>query len=572
MKLRVRSLFSSIILLVLGTTFAGSQTNVVTWHNDNLRDGLNSTETILNQTDVNPTQFGKLCSAIVDGQVYGQPLVVSNGGVNTIYVATQNDSVYAINGSNCTPIANVSLLEANEEAVQCTDVGGGKCHTVNPIIGILGTPVIDIPTNTIYLISESESTAGTCGTLKKKAASCFAHRFHALDLTTLAEKFNGPVAIAGTYQGVVFSANTEIQRPGLLELSGVMANGDNGIYVGFSEIDGAGTPGVSVPHGWIFGFDALNLATAPLVWSTTPNGEGGGLWASGAGLAAGLDTPTGSTNIYVVTGDGDFTANTGGADYGDSFVKLTTGLVPSAYFTPYAQACMNISDQDFGSGGVMLTANTGPTYYAVAAGKQGTVFAMNLSNPGGYTAPTNTSCPATGTNANAQSFAGSPHPYFTTPASWKSQIYYLPMFGAIARYNLNLATPPTCLLRPICTGTAVKSTVTFQYGTNISISASGTTTGTAVLWAAKSSGWPSTNILQPATLYAFDAEHTVSKAIPELWDSTKCPTRDQTGNAIKFVLPTIANGAVYLGTMDRTDPTNTRGELDVFGLTSAACN
>jgi len=127
-------------------------------------------------------------------------------------------------------------------------------------------------------------------------------------------------------------------------------------------------------------------------------------------------------------------------------------------------------------------------------------------------------------------------------------------------------------LRPICTGTAVKSTVTFQYGTNISISASGTTTGTAVLWAAKSSGWPSTNILQPATLYAFDAEHTVSKAIPELWDSTKCPTRDQTGNAIKFVLPTIANGAVYLGTMDRTDPTNTRGELDVFGLTSAACN
>jgi hypothetical protein len=567
-----RSVVSSVLFLFIGTALLNSQTNVVTWHNDNLRDGLNSTETILNQSNVNPTNFGKLCSAIVDGQVYGQPLVVSNAGVNTVYVATQNDSVYAVNGSNCSVITNVSLLQSGETAVHCTDVGGEKCHTVNPVIGSLSTPVIDTTTNTIYVVTESESTGGTCNTTKTKPATCFTHRLHALDLTTLAEKFNGPVVITGTYLGASFTSNTEIQRPGLLELTGTMANGDNGIYVAFSEVDGAGTPGVSVPHGWIYAFDALDLANAPLVWSSTPSGEGGGLWAAGAGLAAGLDSPTGTTNIYVVTGDGDFTANTGGTDYGDSFVKLTPSLIPTNYFTPYAQNCMNVSDLDFGSGGVMLTANTGSTYYAVAAGKQGTVYAMNLANPGGYTAPTNTTCPATGTNANAQSFTGSTHPYFTTPASWNSEIYYLPMFGALSKYNLNLATKATCLLRPICTGTAVKTSVTFQYGTNISISSSGTTTGTAVVWAAKSSGWPSTNILAPATLYAFDAEHTASKTIPELWDSTKCPTRDEPGNAIKFTLPTIANGFVYLGTMDRTDNTNTRGELDVFGLTGAVCN
>jgi len=561
---------ASIAFLACATLMSG-QTNVVTWHNDNWRDGLNSTETVLSQANVNAAQFGKICSAVFDGQIFAQPLVVSSGGQNTVYVATQNDSVYSVNGANCSVIASVSLLEANEEAVQCTDVGGTKCHTISPIIGVLGTPVIDVSTNTVYLVSESESTAGTCGTLKKKPSSCFLHRLHALDLTTLAEKFNGPVAIAGSFQGVTFSASLDIQRPGLLELNGAMANGDNGIYIGFSEIDGVGVPGVSIPHGWVFGYDALNLTAMPYIWNSTPSGEGGGVWASGAGLAAGFDSPSGSSYIYLVTGDGDFTANTGGSDYGDSFVKLTTALAPSSYFTPFAQACMNPADQDFGSSGVMLIPDSGSTYYAIAASKQGIVYSMNRANPGGYTAPTNSTCPATGTNANAEYFQGSPHAYYTTPVSWNSYLYYIPMSSAISRYPLNVGTKSVCLFRPICTGNTTKTSVVFSYGTNLSLSSSGTTTGTAIAWAAKGNGWPTATTPGSVILYAFDAEHTVSKTIPELWDSTKCPTRDQTGNSTKFVLPTIANGFVYLGSMDRTDTTYTRGELDVFGLTSAAC-
>ena len=299
-------------------------------------------------------------------------------------MVTQNDSVYSVNGTNCSQINSVSLLEANEEAVQCTDVGGEKCGTVSPIFGILGTPVIDLTTNTIYLVSESELTnSGKVNCLagqKRKPAACFIHRVHALDLTTLAEKFNGPVQIAGTYQGASFSSFNHIQRPGLLELSGAMPNGDSGIYIGFSEADGGGSPGVNIPHGWVFGYDAKNLAATtesginlPYAWTSTPNGEGGGVWASGAGLAAGVDSPGGQL-LYLNTGDGDFTANTGGSDYGDSFVKLTTGLVPAASFTPFGQACMNPEDMDFGSGGVLLLPNSGSIYYAIAASKQGIFF------------------------------------------------------------------------------------------------------------------------------------------------------------------------------------------------------
>jgi hypothetical protein len=567
-------------LVFCATSLVSAQTNVLTWHNDNWRDGLNSTETILNQTNVNPTQFGKVCTSVVDGQVFGQPLVVSANGVNTAYVATQNDSVYSINGSNCAVINHINLLETAEEAVLCTDVGGRDCETVAPIIGILGTPVIDPTTNTIYLVSESELTTPPCApTLKRKPATCFIHRLHALDLTTFAEKFNGPAQIAGNFGTIDFGSYNHIQRPGLLLIPGVMPNGDGGLYIGFSEMDGAGKAGVSIPSGWIFGYDAQNLTATPYVWDTTPDGEGGGVWASGAGLAAGYDSPGGEMYIYVETGDGVFTANTGGSDYGDSFVKLTTALVPNSYFTPFDQDCLNPEDMDFGSNGVMLIPDSGSTYFAVAPSKQGVVYGINRAAPGGYNPPTNSTCPATGTNLNTEYFEGSSHHFYTTAASWNSQIYLLPMYQPLSKYQLNLTgtrmergeVPSGCILSPICTGSLVKSALTFEYGTNLSISASGTTTGTAIVWVSNGNGWP-TNPLAPGMLYALDAEHVVDKAIPELWDSAMCPTRDQRGNATKFILPTIANGSVYVAAMDPTDTTSTRGQLEVFGLTSATCN
>jgi hypothetical protein len=556
---------------VCAATLLHGQTSVLTWHNNNWRDGLNSTETILNQANVTSKQFGKLCSAVFDGQVYAQPLVVSSNGTNIVYVATMNDSVYSVNGSNCKIIKQVSLLQSGEEAIQCTDVGGGQCHMMNPTLGIMGTPVIDPTTNTIYAVSEAELDSGQCAKPGKKPASCYVDRFHALDLTTLAEKFNGPVEIAGAFGKTAYTAFNHNQRPGLLLLPDAMPNGDSGVYVGLSSIGGTGAPGKNVPSGWVFGYDSQNLTATPYSWITTLDGEGGGVWASGAGIAAGLDSPGGSTYLYFVTGDGDFNANTGGADYGDSFVKLTPSLEPSDYFTPFAQACMNPEDDDFGSGGAMLIPDSGSTYFAVASSKPGVVYALNRETPGGYKPPRNSTCPAVGKNLNLQSFLGSQHQYYSTPVTWNSQMYMVAMFDQIAKYQLNLGTG-VCHSAPICTNNVAKTGVTLQYGTNLSLSSSGTTTGTAILWAAAANGWPTATTPASAILYAFDAEHATSGTIPELWDSTKCPTRDKPGNGSKFVLPTIANGLVYLGSMDPTDTTNTRGELDVFGLTTAACN
>jgi hypothetical protein len=565
-------LMGALVLVACATPWMSAQKNVLTWHNDNWRDGLNSGEAVLNQTNVTARKFGKICSAVFDGQIFGQPLVVAEGSKNTVFVATMNDSVYSVDGPTCRITNQISLLQAGEEPVQCTDVGGGQCHMMNPIIGVMGTPVIDRATNTIYLVSESESTAGTCATLTKKPTSCFVHRLHALDLTTFVEKFNGPVTIAATYQGVAYLAYNHNQRPGLLLLPGVMPDGDAGVYIAFSSIGGSGAPGVNVPSGWVFGYDANNLKAAPFVWNSTPSGEGGGIWASGAGLAAGLDSPGGATYIYLVTGDGDFTANTGGSDYGDSFVKLSTDLVASGYFTPFSQACMNPTDLDFGSGGAMLIPDSGGTYYAVTTSKLGLVFAMDRANPGGYKPPRNSTCPAIGSNKNKEYFQGSTHQYFTTPVTWSSQMYTVAMFDTLAKYQLNLGTTPVCLFVPICTGSVARTAVKLEYGTNLSISSLGTTTGTAIVWATSGNGWPNLTTPAPVVLYAFDAEHVKSSVIPELWASTQCPTRDQTGNATKFVLPSIANGFVYLGSMDPTDASNTRGELDVFGLTSVACN
>lgn len=296
------------------------------------------------------------------------------------------------------------------------------------------------------------------------------------------------------------------------------------------------------------------------------------MWQSGGGLAAGIDAPHGNMFLYVATGDGTFDVNTGGQDYGDSFVKLTPSLttVPNGYFTPFNQACLNPEDLDFGSGGVMLTPNVTSNFYAITASKSGVVFVMNRANPGGYTPPTNQTCPATGSNANQEYFQGSSRQYFTTPAYWNLHLYYVPNQSPLSRYELSLKCNPG----PICTTGPATTAFKFGVGTLPAISSAGNSSGTAIVWAASGNGWPgSSENPAPAVLYALDAEHvTPPSTVPELWDSTQCPTRDEPGNATKFVVSSIANGMVYLGTMDPTDSSNTRGELDVFGLTNAPCN
>ena len=166
-----------------------SGVNVPTWHVDNNRSGLNDKETSLSPANVAPKTFGKLFSYSLDGYAYGEPLVMSgvtiNGAKhNVAYVATENDSVYAFDADNYgsgTPLWHVSLLKSGEKAV----VG-----TIKPVQGVTSTPVIDASTNTIYVVSEQTPSS---------AGSPF--RLNALDITTGAQKFGGPVAIHASVPG-----------------------------------------------------------------------------------------------------------------------------------------------------------------------------------------------------------------------------------------------------------------------------------------------------------------------------------------------------------------------------------
>jgi len=566
--------------LALGTTLLhGQSTNVLTWHNDIGRTGLNSTETILTQTNVNKTQFGKICSSAsgtIDGQLIAQPLVTTGtitGHNHVVYVATMNDSVYAFDGdsSTCALINHVSLLPKGEQAVSCAAVGDRQCHALAPIIGILSTPVIDLATHTIYVVTYSESTNPKCLAAPVLPPSpCFVHRLHALDLATLKEKFSGPTPIAGTAGGIAFQSRGHIQRPGLLLLPKAFPNGDSGLYVGLSMIDGA----PKRPNGWVFGFDAKRLRAKPYVFTTTPGAQagGGGVWGSGAGIAVGADSPGGKTYLYFTTGDGVFDQTK--QDFGDSFVKLTPALnlVPNGFFTPYDEDCLESKDLDLGSSGVMLIPDgvgSGTTNFAVTAGKDGNIYVMDRANPGGYngTAP---GCPGQGSNQNIETFLGSKFSYHTTAAYWNQQIYFVGGKSPMNKYQIS----STCTPAPVCTVPVATSTNSFLYGPVPSLSSNANVSGTAVVWAIQGDAWPSLKTVPaPAILHAYDAEHVGSNnSLPELWNSAQCHTRDLAGNSLKFTVPTIANGMVYIGTMDPTDSTNTRGELDVYGLVSGSCN
>lgn len=525
-----------------------AQVNVTTFHNDDGRTGLNARETVLNPGNTDANNFGKICSAAVDGQIYAQPLVVTNVTIknqlysSVVYIVTQNDSVYAFDGESssptCTQLLHRSLLETGESAVDCHYIGGQKCQTISPTIGVISTPVVDTTSNTIFLIAESQVG---------NPPTAWIHRIHALDIASFHEKFNGPVPVAGSVNtGLRFDSQTHIQRSGLLLLPGT--NGSPAmVYGGFSLMDGSPRP---LPNGWIFGYQAQNLRASgfPLVFSTTParTAWGGGIWQGGGGLAAGIDSVGGGTYIYFASGDGTFDASTGGADYGDSFVKLTPDLSTVAgFFTPYNQACLAKNDQDFGAAGVILIPNgTIPSnpYLAVVAGKEGAIYAVDRGSPGGYGGHSN----CTGTNSNTEVISGLA-PFHSPPAYFDRNLYYAPLQAAapngfLSRYRMDTSCSPG----PICAAPAASTQINFPYGTSPSVSVNGNNLDTAIVWAI----WGEKEVTggDPAVLYAFSA-----LTLAPLFASNSCGTQDLPGPATKFSVPSVANGRVYIGTQTDFD-------------------
>src|SRR5215469_14186776 len=314
-----------------------SYSGMLGWHNDAGITGQNLQETTLNPTNVNQSTFGKLFSYPLDDQSYAQPLYVASvpfpgaGQHDAVYVATESNTVYAFDadGDTPTPFWQKGLMPAGATPVDGTQTGGIGGPII-PHVGITSTPVIDGSTGTLYVVSVTQESSGQV------------HRLHALDITTGSEKFGGPVAIqasvpgtgAGSKNGqIAFDPTLELQRAALSLINGV-------VYIGWGSYQDWGNF-----HGWIMGYDASSLKQLR-VWNATPNGRAGGIWMAGASVSS--DT---SGNLFLVTANGTFDANSGGPDYGDSFVKLTpngSSFSVSDYFTPFDQANLSANDVDLG--------------------------------------------------------------------------------------------------------------------------------------------------------------------------------------------------------------------------------
>jgi hypothetical protein len=555
-----------LLLIFHSAALTAQSTNLLTWHNNNGRSGANTTETILTTTNVTKTTFGKICSAPLDGAAYAQPLIVTGvpftaGGKTAThdiaYVATQNDTLYAIDANNCAQLASVNLVpiipgcvsgKTCEQPVDCKSIGGGGCLTVAPTMGILSTPAIDAAlgangtTGTIYLVAETQIGAGAL-------PSAWKHRIHALDITTLAEMPGSPGLVQGNVGSVPFRSGWQIQRPGLLLLKNAGPNGDTMVYFAFSLMDGAPRKLGQKPPGWVFGYDTTNLsaqpAGLPYIFNTTPNGvgpngPGGGIWQAGAGLAGGVASASDPTQyIYFGTGDGTWDAGSGGSDYADSFVKLNPSLQVAGFFTRYNEPSYATANKDFGSGGMMLVPDNefaSHPYISINAGKDGNLYVIDRGSPGGYNGVSDT---------NVQTF-NAKFAFFGTPAYWNQTLYNGIVGGILKSWHLQ----DTCVPGPICSAGLRRSLVKFYNGVTPSVSSNGNTRGTGIVWAIETYNQASGG--SPAILYAFDAVSLV-----ELYDTTQCGTHDTPGLAVKFTVPSVVNGKAYVGT---------QGELDVYGV------
>ena len=510
---------------------------VLTQHNDLARTGANLNETQLNVTNVNTNQFGLVWSCAVDDQIYAQPLVMTNVAIpgngfhNVVIVATVNNSVYAFDAD--TPGAaywQTNLMPSGARPPRNTDMTGacgGSYNDFSGNMGIVSTPVIDPATGALYLVART-----------LEHGSSYVQRLHALDVATGAERPNSPVNITATCAGsgdgnvggvLTFDAQKANQRPGLALVNGI-------VYITWSSHCDWGPY-----HGWLLGYDAATLGRS-VVYNDTPNGSDGGIWMSGQAPAADE-----AGNLYLSTGNGTVDT-TGGPNRGESFLKLTRNgatMTVDSWFTPFNYPTLEQSDIDLGSAGILLIPGT---TLAMSGGKQGILYVVNRDNMGGLS------------QANAdtnifQTFSAAPQQLHGAMAWWDAAAasygYLWPAASHLQQYRFDRAAN---LFAPTPFAQSLITAPSGQPGGAVSISANGTNSGAAVVWASHQLGGSANQMVRPGILRAFDARNVLN----ELWDSEMLSSRDTIGNFAKFVPPTIANGKVYMATFS--------GRLNVYGL------
>jgi uncharacterized protein (TIGR03437 family) len=531
-----------------------AQVNVFTANYDNNRTNANLGEFVLNKANVNPTHFGKLYAFAIDGEAYAQPLYVRGVNLpdgtarNVLYVATMHNSVYAFDAdaaSGTAPLWSVNFgtpvnphdFDAPADDTTVPPTPATPYTDILNEIGILGTPVIDPATSTLYAVHYTYDGSGS--------SKQYLYYLHALDLATGTEKFNGPVLIQATVPGsgwggldiivndqLPFAASDHLQRPGLLLLYGT-------VYVAF------GSHGDEAPwHGWLMAYDASTLHQTS-VFNTTPNNAAGSsIWQGGRGLAADSEA-----NIYCSTGNGDWD---GLQNWGQSVLRLATqgGLSVADYFTPAEWTPLNTNDTDLGSSGPTLIPGTSLLY---AIGKEGELFLLDKTNLG-KVAPLNIQIMQSFQAADPSLTLMQQEDAFLVfnTALWDNsggQLLYLWPFGQPLRsYRMKNEVFDTTAYST--NATAVNQSPVF----GMAVSAYGSLSSAGILWATSTSA---ANLPGPGTLRAFDA----LDVSVELWNSDMAASRDTLGNFTKYANPTVANGKVFQASAS--------GEIVVYGLLPA---
>ena len=510
------------------TVYVSNDPGAFTYHNDTMRTGQDLNETVLSPANVKSASFGKRFSYPLDGLTLASPLYVQNVNIpgqgfhNVVIAATEHDSVYAFDadGRSSAPLwhDNFTNPAAGVTTVPAADTG--ETGDIPNEIGITGTPVIDQATGTIYVVAKTKEVSG--------GTTSYVQRLHALDLSTGAEKFGGPVVIQASVPGsgngsaggtLPFNSLRQNQRT-----AGLLANGT--VYFGFSS------HGDQEPfHGWVLGYNASTLQRV-LVYNTTPNGDDGGVWMNGDGIAT---DSTGS--LYFISGDGLMDADSGGSDYGDSFIRLSPNGTVQDYFSPSVQSTLDNGNLDLGSGGVLLLPDQSGAHphEMVSAGKNGTVYLVDRDNMGGF---------HSGSDQIVQSLtnifgSGVEAGNFSSPVYWNGSVYFAPVAAPVQAFALSnglLTTAPTS-----------KTAQTYNgRGGTMAISANGSNNG--ILWTLQTSGAGA-----PGTLHAYAATNLTN----ELYNSDQAGSRDTLDEWDKFSTPVIANGEVLV---------TSASQLTIYGL------
>jgi hypothetical protein len=498
-------------------------TDVVTYKNDVGRTGQNLTESVLTLTNVNSSGFGLLRNLSVDGKVDAQPLYLSGMTIGTVtrnlvFVATEGASVYAFDVDTGDKVWQVSLLGSGETL---SDNHG--CGQITPQIGITSTPVIDRsagPHGALYVVAMS-----------KDASSAYHQRLHALDVTTGAELFSGPVEITATYQAangaiVTFDPGQYAERAALLLSQGTL-------YTSWtSHCD-------RPPYtGWVIGYDQKTLAQAGVLNIAPNSGAGPSIWMSGGG--PGADS---AGNVYLLSANGAFETTLDangfptGQDFGNSFLKLTSAggkLSVTDYFTMSNEVAESNVDKDLGSGGEMLLpdlTDSGGTvrHLIVGAGKDGNIYVVDRDSMGKFNPNTN--------NIWQQLTGVFSIGVFGTPAYFNGAVYYADYGGTLKAFPITNAK--------LGSASSAQSPTPFPYpGSSPVISANGTSDG--IVWAHENSG--------TAVLHAYEAGNLAH----EIYNSNQAAgNRDHFGAGNKYITPTVADGKVFVGTQN---------SVAIFGL------